>query len=193
MSGSVVGVDVYVGVGSNIEPERELIGGVRALREAFRDLCVSSVYRSPALGFDGDDFLNIVVGFESQLSADDIEARLDAIETARNRGHGAGRFAPRALDCDLLMVGARVDGSRRLPRDDVLRYPFVLGPLAEIAPRLRHPLDGQTLAEHWARRRGDAVLQRVCAVTELGLPADAAPAVDRENLAGHIGGIARKV
>ena len=193
MAGRVGAVDVYVGVGSNIEPERELICGLCALHEAFDDLRVSSVYRSPALGFQGDDFLNIVVAFESHLSADDIEARLDAIETAGNRGHGTGRFAPRALDCDLLMVGARVDASRRLPRDDVVRYPFVLGPLAEIAPRLRHPLDGRTFAEHWARRGRDAILQRVCAVAELDLPADAAPAVDGKNLSGHIRGVAGKV
>jgi 2-amino-4-hydroxy-6-hydroxymethyldihydropteridine diphosphokinase len=133
------------------------------------------------------------VAFESQLSADDIEARLEAIETAGNRGHGSGRFAPRALDCDLLMLGARVDASRRLPRDDVVRYPFVLGPLAEIAPRLRHPLDGRTFAEHWQARRREAALQRVCTVAELELPADAAPAVDGENLAGHVGSISRKV
>jgi 2-amino-4-hydroxy-6-hydroxymethyldihydropteridine diphosphokinase len=188
-----VSVDVYVGIGSNIDPERELIEGVRALREAFGDVHVSSVYRSPAFGFEGDDFLNVVVAFDSGLDADEIEARLDAIETAGNRGHGAGRFAPRALDCDLLMVGVRVDASRRLPRDDVVRYPFVLGPLAEIAPQLRHPLDGQTFAEHWTHRRAGAALQRVGEISELELPADAAAAVDGEDLPGHIRRVTGKV
>lgn len=186
-------VDVYVGIGSNIDPERELIEGVRALREAFGDLQVSSVYRSPAFGFEGHDFLNVVAVFDSRLPADEIEARLDAIETAGNRGHGAGRFAPRALDCDLLMVGTRVDASRRLPRDDVVRYPFVLGPLAEIAPQLRHPLDGRTFAEHWTHRRAGAALQRVGEFSALELPADAAAAVDGEDLSGHVGRVTRKV
>lgn len=185
-------VDVYVGVGSNIEPERELPAGVAALREAFGDLCVSSVYRSPAFGFEGDDFLNVVVAFRTRLDADAVEQRLDAIETGGNRPPSAGRFAPRALDCDLLLYGGCVDASRRLPRDDVLRYSFVLGPLAEIAPGLRHPLDGLPMATHW-HERPDPRLERVSAGGVPCSPADAAAAVDCENLTGHVGRITGEV
>lgn len=186
-------VEVYVGVGSNIQPERELTHGVRALADAFGELRVSSVYRSPAFGFVGEDFLNVVVVFESALDVDAVEARLDAIETGDGRGRGAGRFAPRALDCDLLMFGVRVDALQRLPRDDVLRYPFVLGPLAEIAPRLRHPLDGRSFAEHWARRCAGACLTRLGSLSELELPADAAAAVDSEDLPGNVSCVTGKV
>jgi 2-amino-4-hydroxy-6-hydroxymethyldihydropteridine diphosphokinase len=178
-------VDVYVGIGSNIEPEYALLSGVEAMRAQFGELCISPVYRSPALGFEGDDFLNVVVCFRSGLDADAIETRLNGIEHSGNFSHN-GRFAPRGLDCDLLMYGSRVDASRRLPRDDVLRYPFVLGPLADIAPQLRHPLDGRSMAEHWARRGADVALQRVCDFADLKLPADAAAAVDGEDLSGHI-------
>jgi 2-amino-4-hydroxy-6-hydroxymethyldihydropteridine diphosphokinase len=170
-------VDVYVGVGSNIDPERELAAGVAALSASFGDLTVSSVYRSPAFGFNGDDFLNVVVKFRTALDADTVEARLDAIERGGDRPPSTGRFAPRALDCDLLLYGMRVDAPRRLPRDDVLRYAFVLGPLAEVAPRLCHPLDGTAIADHW-RARPDGRLKRVCGLGELALPADAATAVD---------------
>ncbi len=187
------GCDVYVGVGSNIEPERSLRAGIEALRAAFGALDVSSVYRSASLGFDGDDFLNAVVRFTTTLDPDSVEARLDAIESARAHPDDGGRFGPRSLDCDLLMYGERVDATRRLPRDDVVRYPFVLGPLAEIAPQLCHPLDGRTIAEHSALRRPLESLERLGGVDDLPLPADAAPAVDGENLSRHVGRITGEV
>jgi 2-amino-4-hydroxy-6-hydroxymethyldihydropteridine diphosphokinase len=186
-------VTVLVGVGSNVDPERELGSGIAALREAFGELTVSSVYRSPAFGFVGDDFLNVVVAFDTTLSADAVEARLDAIENAGSRVRGPGRFAPRALDCDLLLYGARVDAPRRLPRDDVLRYPFVLGPLAELVPDLRHPLDGICYADHWRSRSDAARLERIGPISVLGSPADAASAVNCEDLPGHIGGVAGEI
>ena len=179
-------IDVYVGVGSNISPEREILSGVAALQAEFGPLEISSVYRSPALGFDGDDFLNVVAVFTTSLGPDAVEARLDAIENDGRSALNSGRFAPRALDCDLLMYGMRIEAARRLPRDDVLRYPFVLGPLAEIAPQLRHPLDGVTIAEHWARRKAAVQLRRICRIDELQLPADAAAAVDGQDLSGHV-------
>ena len=148
---------------------------------------VSGVYRSPAFGFEGDDFLNVVVSFRSALEAAAIETRLNAIERSDEFAPSRGRFAPRALDCDLLMVGSRIDPAHRLPRDDVLRYPFVLGPLAELTPQLRHPLDGRTLAAHWSARRATAQLQRIGDFADLRLPADAAPAIDGEDLPGHVG------
>lgn len=185
--------DVYVGVGSNIRPEAELPAGVAALQAAFDVTRVSSVYRSPAFGFDGDDFLNVVIELRTRLDVDAVAAQLDAIETQGHHRTSTERFAPRALDCDLLMYGRQIDARRRLPRDDVLRYPFVLGPLAEIAPQLRHPLDGRTIADHWRRRAAAASLQRVCALGELRLPADAASAVDGENLPGHVSGVTREI
>ena len=184
---------VFVGVGSNVEPARELRAGIEALRAAFGELQISSVYRSPAWGFVGDDFLNVVVAFDTTLDADAVEAHLDAIENAGNRPRAGGRFAPRALDCDLLLFGAQVDAARRLPRDDVLNYPFVLGPLAEIAPQACHPLDGCSYATHWRARAAGTALERVCAFEELDLPADAAAAVDGENLSGHVGSVAHEI
>ena len=184
--------DIYVGVGSNINPESELRYGVECLRRDFGAIEVSSVYRSPAFGFVGDDFLNVVVKATTELDIAAVEARLDSIERSGERS-SSGRFAPRALDSDLLMYGDCVDARRRLPRDDVLQFPFVLGPLAEIMPDRLHPLDGRSFAAHWAPRRTGAELELVCSYAELSLPADAASAVDGENLSGHVSGIAGKV
>lgn len=179
-------VDVYVGLGSNVDPERHLRKAIAALRRRYGDLRCSSVYKSPAYGFTGDDFLNLVVGFETAAAAEQVEETLSAIESAGGRERRGPRFGPRSLDLDLLLYGCRVDPRQRLPRDDVLRYPFVLAPLAEIAPRLVHPLTGVSMADAWrAMATGGPRLQRLGALSEV-LPAGAAAAVDGDDLTGDI-------
>ena len=133
--------EAFVGCGSNIDPEQNLKWALSELRKRFGELSCSSVYRSPAFGFEGPDFLNLVVGFQTDASADAVEAELSALETERGRNQG-GRSGSRTLDLDLLLFDARVDPARRLPRADILRYPFVLVPLAEIYPTGRHPVTG---------------------------------------------------
>jgi 2-amino-4-hydroxy-6-hydroxymethyldihydropteridine diphosphokinase len=75
-----------------------------------------------------------------------------AIEDAHGRTRGGDKFAPRTLDIDLLTYGDSVlnAGPLRLPRDEILKYAFVLGPLAEVAGAERHPVDGRNYAELWA-------------------------------------------
>jgi len=141
--------DIFVGLGSNIEPEANLRAALLALRREFGELRCSSVYRSPAFGFVGPEFLNMVVGFFSDLGVDALELRLSALENARGRGAGERRGS-RTIDLDLLLYGKRVDAGRRLPRADVLGYPFVLAPLAEIAPELVHPITGIPLRVAWS-------------------------------------------
>lgn len=155
--------DVYVGAGSNIEPERHLRLAASALEERFGRIRCSHVYRSPAFGFHGADFLNMVFAFPTDRDPDDVERELYDIEYEGGRVRRVERFSSRTLDLDLLLFGAAIDAARRLPRDDVRRYPFVLAPLAELAPTLRHPLTGLTLEEEWRamRDRGGIVLERL--------------------------------
>lgn len=140
--------DVYVGLGSNIEPEANLRGAVHRLGAELGPLECSSVYRSPPYGFSGDDFLNMVVRFSSAAGPAGVETVLTRLEDAA--GRSPERAGSRTLDLDLLLYGARVDARARLPRADVLEYPFVLAPLAELAPAARHPVTGRPLADAWA-------------------------------------------
>jgi len=143
--------EIFVGIGSNVEPERNIRAGIKLLRERFGELKVSPVYRNPAVGFDGDDFFNLAAQFQSGLDFDQIHTALEQIEFACGRVRGGPRYAPRTLDIDLLLYGDVVhDTAPVLPRKDVLRYAFVLKPLADIAPAHRHPVTGSTFAEHWA-------------------------------------------
>jgi len=156
--------EVFVGLGSNIEPERHLRWALAALERRFGPVRRSDVYRSPPFGFDGPDFLNLVVAFGATAGIEAIEAALSELESSRGRD-GRQRAGSRTLDLDLLLYGARVDARQRLPRADVLRYPFVLVPLADLAPELVHPVTGVAIgAAREAAAAGALELRRVAAL-----------------------------
>ncbi len=142
---------VFVSVGSNVERERYVRSALTALRERFGPLIVSRVFESEAVGFQGDKFYNLVVGFDTEASVWEVLTALRDIELDNSRDRTLPRFSPRTLDLDLLLYGDVVmdEGGVRLPREEITRYAFVLGPLAEIAGALRNPLDGRRFAELW--------------------------------------------
>jgi 2-amino-4-hydroxy-6-hydroxymethyldihydropteridine diphosphokinase len=141
---------IYLGLGSNLQPEKNLRLGVRELAARFNVLRVSAVYRNKAVGFDGEDFLNAVVVAETDLTADEVCRACDDIHELAGRRRGTDAFVSRTLDIDLLLYGDEIIESRKVPRSDVLEYAFVLRPLAEIAPDLLHPVSGRPMAQHWA-------------------------------------------
>jgi 2-amino-4-hydroxy-6-hydroxymethyldihydropteridine diphosphokinase len=141
----------YLSLGSNIEPQKNLAVAVKELERRFGELDKSCVYRSRAYGFDGDDFLNLVVGLDTELLPIEIYDQIEELQQAAGRNRRARGFSSRTLDIDLLLYGGLVvnEPPIRLPRSDVLRFGFVLGPLAEIAPDLEHPETGQSIRDHW--------------------------------------------
>ena len=142
---------VYLGLGSNVDPEANLRLAIRELRQRYGDLVVSDVYQSAAFGFDGDDFLNLVVGMQSDSSALAICEWIELIHNLAGRKRSSDKWEARPLDIDLLLYNDEIidEPPVRVPRNDVLDYSFVLRPLAEIAPHLRHPVTGRTMLEHW--------------------------------------------
>lgn len=144
-------VMAWVSIGSNVEPARHIRMAVTRLREHFGPLRLSSVYRNRAEGFEGADFLNLVAGFATRETPQGIVDELEKLHVAAGRVRGGERFAPRTLDLDLLLYGDQVIASPQVPRRDITEYSFVLGPLAEVAPELRHPLSGETIAGLWQR------------------------------------------
>ena len=142
---------VYVSVGSNIEREFHVRSALKSLREQFGQLIVSRVFESVAVGFSGNDFYNLVVGFDTEESVWKVVARLRDIELAHSRDRRNPRFSPRTLDLDLLLYGDLVMEERgvKLPREEITRYAFVLGPLAEIAGEIRYPHSDCRFADLW--------------------------------------------
>ena len=92
--------EVFVGIGSNVEPEKHVRQAVQLMGERFGRLKLSPVYRNKAVGFEGDDFLNLVVAFDTALDVQELNAALDVIERDCGRERGAARFSPRTLDLD---------------------------------------------------------------------------------------------
>lgn len=142
----------YLSLGSNVAPERHLRAAISALRERFGEVVVSPVYRTPAVGFDGPDFLNAAAIVDSDLEPQPLNDWLHALEDAHGRDRSGPRFADRTLDIDIVLFDDRMldgEGHLRIPRPE-LRHAFVLRPLADIAPGVVVPGRGQTLAQLWA-------------------------------------------
>jgi 2-amino-4-hydroxy-6-hydroxymethyldihydropteridine diphosphokinase len=154
---------VFVGLGSNVDRERSVRTGVAELRNRFGSLELSPVYENPAVGFTGDSFYNLVAAFETDLPPAAVDDILHDIEARHGRVRDSGSFAPRTLDLDLLLYGDLVarQGSVRVPREDIVRYAFVLRPLADLAGEMRHPVTGRTFREMWAECREAGNLKQV--------------------------------
>lgn len=142
---------VFLSLGSNIEHQRYITAALDALADQFGQLLISSVYESVSVGFDGDNFYNLVVGIDTERSVGELSAYLKAIEDQNGRRRDCPRFSARTLDIDILtydnLMGT-VDGIL-LPRQEVLENAFVLWPLAELAPDERHPIVGVGYGELW--------------------------------------------
>ena len=146
----------YLSLGSNIEPEKYLRAAIAELRARFGALIVSPVYRSAAVGFEGPEFLNLAVGLDTDLDAPALDAWLHALEDRHGRRRDQPRYASRTLDVDIVLFGDAIvegPGHLRIPRSE-LREAFVSVPLADIAPGVRDPESGLTVAE--IRARADA-------------------------------------
>jgi 2-amino-4-hydroxy-6-hydroxymethyldihydropteridine diphosphokinase len=143
---------VFVGLGSNIDAGARLLQAARLLRLRFPDTRFSACYRNPAFGFDGDDFVNAAAAFSTDLNVPQLLRVLHEIEAQCGRGREDPKWGPRAMDLDLLLYGDEVGEGPgyTLPRKDLLRRVYMLGPLAQLAPEVRHPTSGETIGALWA-------------------------------------------
>jgi len=143
---------VYISIGSNIDKDTSIRKGVADMRVVFGELQLSSVYQSEAVGFDGDDFYNLVAAFDTTKDVQIIAQQLREIEDNNGRDRSGPRFSSRTLDLDLLVYDDLIteENGLEIPRGEILENAFVLWPLAEIAPDLKHPVTNNTYAEHWS-------------------------------------------
>ena len=134
-------VRVYVAAGSNVDAERNLALAARELRHVFGAVRLSPAYRNVAVGFEGPDFINLVAGFETTRDVHAVVAELQRIEALCGRARHAPKWAPRSMDLDILLFGQMFsdEPGLRLPRPDLVKRAYMLGPLADIAPGERHP------------------------------------------------------
>lgn len=143
--------DVYVAAGSNVRPRQHLTRAIALLREQWPGLVVSQAWANKPVGFEGDDFINLAVGLRTEDGLAQVLERLHAVEAACGRRRDDPKWGPRSMDLDVLLYGDQVGEfpGAILPRPDLVRRPYMLGPLAEIAPQVMHPTLAKTIEELW--------------------------------------------
>jgi 2-amino-4-hydroxy-6-hydroxymethyldihydropteridine diphosphokinase len=141
----------YLGLGSNIDARANIASGIEALREAFGEVALSPIYRAPAVGFPGNDFINLVARIQTGLGPLELRAFLHGLEDRQGRVRGQPKYSDRTLDIDILMYDDLylVGPVLEVPRDEILTAAHVLRPLSELAPGLLHPACRRTMAELW--------------------------------------------
>lgn len=142
---------VLLSLGSNVEREKHLQACVNALKAQFEVSAISSVYESEAVGFEGDNFYNMAVALDTQLTVGQLQQQLQKIEDDNGRVRQGARFSSRTLDIDILtydQLTGDVDGVD-LPRAEILDNAFVLWPMAEIAADKLHPVLNKSYADLW--------------------------------------------
>ena len=137
---------IYLSIGSNIDPEFHFKRCATMLEAQFEKLQWSPLYRSKAVGMVGEDFLNAVVSAHTALSVEQLGNTLNTIETDLGRVRGANKFSSRTMDIDLLLYDDLVvNGTRiNLPRDEIVNTAHVLVPLVDLIPNAKHPVVGKT-------------------------------------------------
>ncbi|TGG92495.1 2-amino-4-hydroxy-6-hydroxymethyldihydropteridine diphosphokinase [Natronospirillum operosum] len=146
-------VEVLLGLGSNIRRDYHLQAGLAALRAEFGTVECSPFYESAAVGFAGSPFYNGVAAIRTELSVDELNRWLKALEDGFGRDRSQPKFSSRNLDVDILTCGdlhGWIEGVQ-LPRSEVFRHAFVLKPLADLRPQGQVPGEQRTWGELWAQ------------------------------------------
>ncbi len=128
----VLGHQVCLLLGSNIEPEQNLPRAIELLRETVTVVRSSSVWQSPPIGADGPDFLNLALLVSTSMQADQLKEQvLRPLEARLGRVRTADKYAPRTIDLDIILFDEKVMDP------DLFRYAHRAVPVGEILPELR--------------------------------------------------------
>lgn len=145
---------IYISLGSNVDPEKHMRKACSELTHQLADAVTSPIYQSPAIGMEGADFLNAVIGGNTFLNPDGVISLLREIESAHGRVRSKNKFSDRTLDLDLLLFGdctkqndlTECGTPINLPHPEITEQAYVIQPLADIAPSIKHPLSGLTIS-----------------------------------------------
>jgi 2-amino-4-hydroxy-6-hydroxymethyldihydropteridine diphosphokinase len=141
----------WLGVGSNLDAETHIRAGINKLEKEIGEVSLSPVYASEAVGFEGHDFINLVVRIETELQPLELRQYLRDLEDRFGRNRDVPKFSDRLLDIDILLYDDLVLRSPLLeiPRDEILEFSHVLKPLSDLDPDLIHPVELRSMAELW--------------------------------------------
>ena len=154
----------YLNLGSNIQPEINLVRGVQSLSECGEVREVSNAWESQAVGRSAPNYLNACVLFLSPLNTFDLKKKIvRPIEARLGRVRSEDKYMPRTIDIDIILLDDQPQ------KDNFWNDAFVVIPLAEIYPEYQNPITRETLIEIstqlrkkvWMRARPE-VLNQFC-------------------------------
>ncbi|MEE9325776.1 MAG: 2-amino-4-hydroxy-6-hydroxymethyldihydropteridine diphosphokinase [Cocleimonas sp.] len=139
---------VFLDIGSNIDRKKNIQSCVDQLRADYPNIVFSKAYESEAFGFEGDPFINLSAHLQTNLDYSELKSYLTKLEDRHARKRDNQKFIARTLDVDVLLFGDHVLQPKiDVPRAEILKFPFVLFPLAEIAADFIHPLENKSITQ----------------------------------------------
>jgi len=152
---------VFLGIGSNIDPQENLPKAVELLASLVRVEAVSQVWRTTAVGGKGPDFLNAALEIRTPLQAEALKREvLRLVEAQLGRVRTEDKYAPRPIDLDILIVDSMVFDAQ------IWEQAFLAIPLADLLPGYTNPTSGETLSQA-AIRLAQGVLILPCPEPDL--------------------------
>ena len=141
----------WLGLGSNVNAETHIRAAIDELQVQFKEVRLSPAYTSISVGFNGDDFINLVARVETDMSPLELRQFLRNLEDRYGRKRDVAKFSDRSLDIDILLYDDLVVYSPvlEIPREEITRFAHVLKPLADLEPELIHPTERCSMAEIW--------------------------------------------
>ena len=147
----------HLGLGSNVDAIANIQSGIDALNEPFGEVHLSPIYLTPAVGFDGNPFINLAAWIETELQPIELKQYLNDLEDRHGRQRNVAKFSDRTLDIDILLYDDLylMSPVLEIPRKEIMTFAHVLKPLAELSPDLIHPVLRKSLADIWREFDGD--------------------------------------
>ena len=140
---------LHLNIGSNQNRRINIRLALNKLESNFTDITVSSLFESPAEGFVGSNFYNVGVNAKTKNNINEVVDILHHIENLLGRDRSLPKFSSRIIDLDLVLFNDAIDEDLKVPRRDILKYAFVLAPVAELNPEDIHPQKGISFLNLW--------------------------------------------
>ena len=140
---------LHLNIGSNQNRRINIRLALNKLESNFTDITVSSLFESPSEGFSGSNFYNVGVNARTKNNINEVVDNLHDIENSMGRERSLPKFSSRIIDLDLVLYNDTIDEDLKVPRRDILKYAFVLAPLAELNPEDIHPHKGISFLNLW--------------------------------------------
>ena len=144
----------YLNLGSNIQPETNLINAVELLSTFGEIIQHSQMWESKPVGTTGSNYLNMCIQFKTELNAMELKDRvIHPIENQLGRKRGPDKFAPRSMDIDIILFDDQPINN------GCWKLAFVVVPLADIYPHYLIPITGESVLETATRLRREVWLE----------------------------------